>query len=553
MKKQLMSRAEATHILTTPEALTDYLNSSGTPSPAQTLASTPLSPYASRYKSAFSEFTTTRKTPHTPREEIEALNLGIKRMRMFDSPGGGSALMPLNRQVAHNRPSANNWARTQNTTGSYAFSGPQINNGGGSTPPPSPPGGGNPPGGNNGGGVPPSGGNNPSSGSGNPLGGPPPNGSYSSYGGSNTSGGGRFGQFMYNMGRAGLYGGSPNAILNQGLSAIGAMGPQGKAAEIAIRALTAFSSAVHKATREATESSEAFHRVNQIVGGSRGDAASALSISGLTGSNAAVGAANFKERITTDPVAAATAARFGVHAMYGPYGTQNYMSLVKDTIGGVRQLGSREEKMIALRRMGLDDMEPLTRISDGTYQQMFGPRYQRFGDKVIRTVSDADVGAFVNDEERGKSSANAQAQDTRLKTAIDNYKKEMFLPFEKGLTRVQSKLADRINDWTYENRQRRGIIPFTRSQELMDRNRKAMQAAMDEDASADRISRANAGDSMAARQLTATEKLVIATQRMAEAYGGGPKAAGAIPAAMDGMNISQAISMGTRMRLAVAR
>jgi hypothetical protein len=80
-----------------------------------------------------------------------------------------------------------------------------------------------------------------------------------------------------------------------------------------------------------------------------------------------------------------------------------------------------------------------------------------------------------------------------------------------------------------------------------------MEQAVDQKSSESRLAAANAGDSVAARQLTATEKLVIATQRMAETYGNGPRSGSAIPGAMDGMNISAAITMGVRMRLAVAR
>ena len=212
--------------------------------------------------------------------------------------------------------------------------------------------------------------------------------------------------------------------LNAGLSAVGAMGPEGKAVELLGNAAIEAVGKIRELADSAAASGRQMSQMRVSVGGSNLDSAR------ITGMGANAGdVSGVRQRALSDPYAYSQAQGAGVSFMPGPMGEASAGKDFIRLLEGIRKQ-SEQQQRITLRTLGLEGFAGLMKVSNQTFEQM---------------RSDSKLTASIMNDKFQVVGAEYDASKQRVETAKGNFGATAGKPYMEDLTNLNNTGADISN------------------------------------------------------------------------------------------------------------
>jgi hypothetical protein len=285
----------------------------------------------------------------------------------------------------------------------------------------------------------------------------------------------------------GGHSGGVSPLIGRSLAALGVTGTAAAtigllagAAALAVVAVKAFGDAVQEGAQAMLET-----RRNALVGGGTGGQAAFLAAMGISG-----GAAHsLRERIATDPTAMLGAAQLGVRATPGMFGGQNSSAVALKLVDAMRAVVARGGDPTRQARMiGAEDLLPLAYASDKAYASLkkTTEALGALSEQNKGAMSDWEIAVKRNEASNKLLEGALMAKIAPIQTAMNNW-------------------ASDFNEWAAK------ILGV-------------------------KVPGASGGTNPTVANTAAITQLTYLLK--ATIYGGGSRAAGAIPAGLSGQNLN---------------
>lgn len=322
--------------------------------------------------------------------------------------------------------------------------------------------------------------------------------------------------------------GGVSPLVGQSLRAMGVSGPAAGAVGLAAGAVTLAVVALKALAEAANQGGAAIKALRDsatISGGSVQESAR-LRAMGLDAGSAA----SLRDRISTDPTAMMGAARIGVRATPSLYGSQNNANIALQIVDGLKRVRDRGGDPLRAARMIGPEAEALLPLLDMS---------ERARKSLLGT---ADALAKIAQSKPASVAADLDAAWKKMGLAGDALKAALFNVFGTDMTRLISQLADGmmiLATWISANADMVRNIAANISPAI------AFLVKLSEFIETITGGQIKAIDPHTAAVNANTAAVNANTAMMKpNIYGGGGKAANALPSGMAGMNLNQNMQNG---------